>query len=178
MPGFLEGEFGEKLKWAVLRDTVEGNQTSACCVFDGAKLQWFPEPIRRGAQPNLRLLAAYLRSDEPLPSTVRYWLADLMDPEGDSEMQFKQLNRRKKGAKPTGISNNWDAAIYALRRMEEGDGANNAINESKPDKWEMAVRIAGEKFRISESSVEAAIKSYRDAKDVHDTVSRKDIYPD
>jgi hypothetical protein len=103
----------------------------------------------------LKLLSDFLKGNEPIPDEVRHWLADLFDPDADNAYKLKMLQRNP-GAKRAGLSNNWDAAKHADRLMEYGD-----------HKWETAVQGAAEKFGISASAVEIAIKSYRLAHNEH-----------
>ncbi|WP_150293096.1 hypothetical protein [Sphingobium estronivorans] len=161
----------EAWKWRAVRETVEGQQSPSSCALTDGRVIFSARPIPKGAQPNLKFLSQILRSDEPLPPVAREWLADLFDPDAESDYQIKTLARRRRGAKQVGISNNWDAARYALERMDCGDQADDPqARDDRADTWEVAIMVAAEKFRISESAVEAAVKSYREAKEIHDQI--------
>lgn len=161
----------DRRKWGLVQQTVQGDQSNASCIFDSGRIVFSAAPIGKGAKPNLKLLSQILRSDEPLPRIAREWLADLFDPDASSDHQIKRLERRRKGAPPAGDTNNWPAAQYALLRMDCGDQADDPrARNGKGDKWEVAVEVAAKRFRISESAVEAAMKSFRAAKDVHDRI--------
>jgi len=161
----------EAAKWLAVRETVEGQQSPSSCSLLEGRIVFSAKNIPKGAKPDLTLLSHILRSNEPLPPFAREWLADLFDPDAASEFQVKNLARRRRGAKPVGMSNNWDAAQYALQRMEVGDLADDPnAQDVRADKWEAAIAKAAMNFRISKSAVEAAVKSYREAKSVHDLI--------
>lgn len=120
---------------------------------------------------NLKLLSQILRSHEPLPPIAREWLADLFDPDADSEFRITALSRRSRGPGRTGHCHNWDAAQYAEQRMEMGARADNPnASDARPDKFSDAVDAAAEKYRISPSAVKTAIKARREAQRAHDAI--------
>jgi hypothetical protein len=126
------------------------------------KIVWCGVPIAKRAEPNLKLLSQIIRSEEPLPPVAREWLADLFDPAADSEFQVKTLARRARGPGRTTILNNWDAAEYAESRIESGEGADDPqAHDQRPDKYAEAVKVAAEKFGISESAVKSALRMRR-----------------
>lgn len=168
MADMLESEFA---KWRAVAATVQGDQSSSSCVMLDGRIVWSARPIPKDAKPNLKLLSEILRSDEPLPRVGREWLANLFDPDAVSDYQIKKINRRRRGGKPAGPSNNWDAAEYALMRMDCGDQADDPkASDGRGDSWEVAVELAAARFCISETAVEDAVKSYREAKAVHDQI--------
>lgn len=158
-------------KWDAVRKTVEGQQSlSSCAVVDG-RVCFSGRAIPKGAKQNLKLLSQILRSDEPLPPVAREWLADLFDRDSGSDFYIKALTGRR-GPKRVDISNNWRAGQYALLRMECGDQADDPeASDTRGDKWETAMELAAHKFGISKSAVEAAVKSYRDAREIHDGIA-------
>lgn len=164
--------FGSDItKWHAVAATVQGDQSPSSCVILHGRIVWSARPITKDAKPNLKLLSEILRSDEPLPKVAREWLADLFDPDSVSAYQVKKLSRRRRGAKPAGLSNNWDAAEYAVMRMDCGDQADDPnASDGRGDSWEVAVELAAKRFCISETAVEDAVKSYREAKAVHDQI--------
>jgi hypothetical protein len=98
-----------------------------------------------------------------LPVVACEWLASLFDPDSDSEYRVETLIRRPPGAKPAGLTHNWDAAIYALELMRSGEDRRELkARGEKWEKWERAVSLTQTKFKLSASAVERAIKSYRD----------------
>ncbi len=162
----------EARKWRAVAEAVQGDQSPSSCVIQDGRIVFSARPIPKSAKPNLKLLSEILRSNEPLPRVAREWLADLFDPDAVSDYQVKTLARRRSGAKPVGLSNNWDAAKYALLRMDCGDQADDPqASDGRGDTWEVAVESAAKKFRISETAVEDAVKSYREAKEIHDRIT-------
>jgi hypothetical protein len=163
--------FSDKTKWSLVRDTVEGRQSTASCSVTDGRICFHAAPIAKRAEPNLRLLSAILRSDEPLPPIAREWLADLFDPRADSEFRVKELVRRSRGPGRVSDCHNWDAADYAELRMELGDRADDPqARDPRPDKYVDAVNAAAQKFRIKPSAVKAAIRSQRAAQRAHDAI--------
>lgn len=159
-------------KWEFVRDTVEGRQSTASCSVKNGRIVFYAAPVGKRAEPNLRLLSQILRSDEPLPSVAREWLANLFDPDADSEFRVKELSRRARGPGRTGLCHNWDAAAYAELRMEQGERADDPqASDARPDKYVDAVDAAAEKYRIAPSAVKAAIKARRSAQKAHDAIA-------
>lgn len=158
-------------KWEFVRDTVEGRQSPASCSVQDGKIVFNAAPVGKRAEPNLKLLSQILRSDEPLPAVARKWLADLFDPDADSEFRVKELSRRARGPGRTSVCHNWDAAAYAEARMELGDRADDPqARDPRPDKYADAVNAAARKFNIQPSAVKAAIKARRSAQAAHDAI--------
>lgn len=158
-------------KWRAVAATVQGDQSPSSCVMLDGRIVFSARPITKDAKPNLKLLSDILRSDEPLPKVAREWLANLFDPDAVSDYQVKKIARRRRGAKPAGLSNNWDAAQYALMRMDCGDQADDPkASDGRGDSWEVAVELAAKRFCISETAVQDAVKSYREAKAIHDQI--------
>ena len=159
-------------KWELVRDTVEGRQSTASCSVLNGKISFHAAPVAKRADQNLKLLSEILRSDEPLPAVARKWLADLFDPAAKSEFRIKELSRRARGPGRVGDCHNWDAAAYAELRMEVGDRADDpAALDGRPDKYEQAVDAAALKFEIAPSAVKAAIKARRAAQKIHDSAT-------
>ncbi|WP_443971302.1 hypothetical protein [Sphingobium sp. CR28] len=158
-------------KWEFVRDTVEGRQSPASCSVQDGKIGFHAASVGKRAEPNLKLLSQILRSDEPLPAVAREWLADLFDPDAESEFRVKELSRRARGPGKTGVCHNWDAAAYAEARMELGDRADDPqARDPRPDKYADAVNTAARKFSIQPSAVKAAIKTRRSAQAAHDAI--------
>lgn len=150
-------------KWLAVRNTVEGRQSPLSCVLIDGKIVFSGIPVPKNAEPNLKFLSDILRSDEPLPLEAREWLANLFDPNSNSEYRVETLIRRPIGAPPAGRTNNWDAAIYALELMRWGEDRRELKARGEEwEKWERAVFLTQTKFNLSGSAVERAIKSYRD----------------
>lgn len=161
----------DETKWAFVVDTVEGRQSTASCSVAGGRICLHPAPVAKRAKPNLRLLSAILRSDEPLPPVAREWLANLFDPDADSDFEVKGLVRRSRGPGRVGHCHNWDAAAYAEARIELGDRADDPnARDPRPDKYADAVDAAAKRFGITPSAVKAAIKSRRAAQRAHDSI--------
>jgi len=161
----------DQLKWDLVRATVQGDQSPASCSILDGRIVFSAEPIAKGAKPNLILLSQILRSGEPLPAIAREWLADLFDPAAKSEYQIKTIGRRKRGAKPVGLTNNWDAAQHALELMRWGEtDADLSARGERREKWAIAVQSSADEFGITETAVEDAIKSYRDAVEANNGV--------
>jgi hypothetical protein len=154
----------EDKKWEAVAETVQGQQSPISCeVFEG-RIVFSARPVPKSAKPNLKLLSQILRSSEPFPSVARKWLADLFDPDSDSDYHVETLVRRPQGAKPAGPTHNWEAARYALdlMRWDEDRRELKARGETW-EKWKQAVSLTAAKLNITKSTVERAIKSYRDA---------------
>lgn len=158
-------------KWEFVRDVVEGRQSTASCSVKDGKIVFCATPVKKRAEPNLKLLSEIIRSNEPLPAGARQWIADLLDPDADSEFCVKRLLRRARGPGRTGNCHNWDAAEYAELRIKLGERADNPLaKDARPDKSGEAVKTAAEKFGISESAVKAALKKRRAAQASHDEI--------
>lgn len=151
-------------KWAAVAQTVQGQQSPSSCVLSGGRIVFSARPVPKSAKPNLKLLCQILRSEEPLPPVAREWLADLFDADSDSEYHVEALIRRPVGAKPAGLTHNWDAARFALELMRWGEDRRELrAGGVRWETWAQAVRLAATKFNITKSAVERAIKSYRDS---------------
>jgi hypothetical protein len=148
-------------KWDLVRDAVEGRQSTASCSVRNGRVVFDAAPVAKRAAPDLKLLSQILRSNEPLPSIAREWLADLFDPDGNSERRVKALSYRARGPARMGHCHDWDAAAYAERRMEEGARADDPQASPRPDKYDDAVEAAATKYRIAPSAVKAALKTRR-----------------
>lgn len=154
----------EGAKWQAVRETVEGLQSSRSCVLIDGQVVYSARPIPKSAKPNLKLLSEILRSNEPLPRIARAWLADLFDPDSDSDYYVETLVRRSVGAKPAGLTHNWEPAHYALELMRWGEDRRELkARGEKWETWKRAVFLTTQEFNITKSAVERAIKSYRDA---------------
>lgn len=144
--------------WDLFKKTVEGRVYPASCAWENGSPVFFGIPIKKGSEPNLTLLAEMLRSKKPIPIDIRSWLADMLDPNADSDFQFKKLSKRGRGAKSTGSAANWKAAEFVLHCMETGDTRQQAIGKALG------------KFGIQRSAIEQALKSFTDAKVAHDAI--------
>lgn len=151
-------------KWRAIRETVEGRQSPSSCVLKDGRVIWSGRRIPKSAAPNLKFLSEILRSDEPLPPIAREWLASLFDPDSVSEYRVETLIRRPVGAKPAGLTHNWDAARYALELMRWPENRRDLKARGEEwETWKRAVFLTAAKFNLTKSAVERAIKSYRDA---------------
>lgn len=151
-------------KWRAVRETVEGQQSPSSCVLIDGRIVFSARRIPKSAKPNLKFLSEILRSKEPLPPIARAWLADLFDPDSDSDYHVETLIRRPVGAKPAGLTHNWEAARYALELMRWGENRRELKARGETwETWKRAVFLTKTKFNITKSTVERAIKSYRDA---------------
>ena len=151
-------------KWAAIAKTVQGQQSATSCVLSRGRVFFSARPIPKSAKPNLKFLAEILRSKEPLPPIARAWMADLFDPDSDSEYYVESLIRRSVGAKPAGRTHNWDAAEYALDLMRWGENRGDLKARGETwETWKRSVFLTQKKFNITKSAVESAIKSYRDS---------------
>jgi len=159
----------EAQKWELVRDTVEGRQSTASCSVSNGRIVFDATPVAKRADQNLKLLSQVLRSDEQLPAIAREWLADLFDPDASSEFRVKELARRARGPGRSGLCHNWDAAAYAERRMEEGERADDPqARDARPDKYAEAVIAAADKYGIAPSAVKKALKERSSGRKVFD----------
>jgi hypothetical protein len=122
------------------------------------------EPIPKGSRPNINLLAELLRSETPIPSDIRIWLADMMDENATSDFQFKVLSKRKRGAKVNGDSANWDAAKYFEELIDKGETRKRAMGKTE------------EKCGIKKSSINNAVASRRSAQEESDAINREFLH--
>ena len=154
----------EDKKWESVAETVQGQQSPSSCVLSDGRIIFSARPVPKSAKPNLKLLSQILRSDEPLPPAARKWLADLFDPDSDSDYHVETLVRRPQGAKPAGLTHNWEPARFALDLMRWGEDRRELKARGETwEKWQQAVSHTAAKFNITKSTVERAIKSYREA---------------
>ncbi len=161
----------EALKREFVRDVVEGRQSTASCSVGNQRIMFDAAPVAKRAKPDLKLLSRILRSEEPLPVIAREWLADLFDPDANSEFRVRTLSRRARGPGRTSHCHDWDAAAYAERRIAEGARADDSTASARPDKFVDAVEAAAKKFEIAPSAVKAAIKARRLAQKAHDEIA-------
>jgi hypothetical protein len=150
--------------WDLLPDTVEGRVRPASFALVDGKPGFSAQAIPRKAPPNLRLLADVLRSENQLPSKIRKWLADLLDPDASTERQLK-LSKRKRGAKTKSISKNWDVAEFVEELLHKGATRQRAIG------------AAMDKYRLSKSSIEAALSSLKKAREIHSRIACEEAFP-
>lgn len=151
-------------KWKAVAETVQGQQSPSSCALSEGRIIFSARPVPKSAKPNLKLLSQILRSSEPLPPVAREWLADLFDPDSDSDYRVETLVRRPQGAKPIGPTHNWEAARYALDLMRSGEDRRELRARGETwEKWKQAVSLTANKFNLTKSTVERAIKSWREA---------------
>jgi len=154
----------ESKKWKAVAETVQGQQSSSSCALSDGRIVFSARPVSKSAKPNLKLLSQILRSDEPLPPVARKWLADLFDPDSDSDYHVETLVRRSQGAKPAGPTHNWEAARHAHDLMRWGEDKRELKAQGETwEKWNRAVFLTATEFNTTKSTVERAIKSYREA---------------
>ncbi len=146
--------------WDLFKNTVEGRAYPASCAWENGSPVFCAYPIKKGSEPNLLLLSEMLRSQIPIPNEIRNWLADMLDPNADSDFQFKKLSKRRRGAKVAGPTANWEAAEFVLRRMENNDTRQQAIGKALG------------KFGIQRSALEEALKSLKEAHAAHDAIEQ------
>ena len=146
--------------WDLFKITVEGRVSPASCAWENGPTVFCAYPIKKGSAPNLVLLAEMLRSEIPIPNEIRKWLADMLDPNADSDFQFKKLSKRGRGPKVVGPAVNWAAAQSVLDLIEAGLPRKKAIHDT-----------CG-KFSIGKSAIEEALSSYKEAKAIHDSIEK------
>lgn len=138
--------------WPGFFATVEGRACEFPASLDGAgRPTWEVGRPPVGAGQDLRLLAALLRGDAPLPPEVRAWLADLFDDRADSEFQVKALSRRRRGVPSAEIGKHWPAARHFRDLVASGMGRKHALGQT------------GDKFGVGRSTLEAAIAELDEA---------------
>jgi hypothetical protein len=135
--------------WKLFWITVEGRQHSQSCALKDGNLQPSEIPILKGAQPDLKLLAEFLRSDIPLPQSERNWLADLMDKDATSDFQFKKLSKRAAG-RPVGGQEKKIAMARYFNDLQHALTRKRALHKTAM------------KFRVSPATIERALKSTKD----------------
>ena len=163
----------DRAKWELVIEAVYGAEAIASCNVLGGQIVWSAESRPYSAKPNLCFLSEVLRSDEPIPPVARKWIANLFDPDGDSEYYVKELKRRDGKKKPVGISHNWDAGRYAAMLMLFGDRYNDPkARDSKGDDKTNAIRYAADRFGISDTAAATALESWLNAEKVHDELLR------
>lgn len=150
----------DKAKWDMVVDAVYAAEAPASCKIVKGRITFSAEPRPYAPGTNPSFLSEVLRSDEPVPPIARAWLANLFDPNGDSEYFVRELRRRDGKKKPVGISHNWDAGQYAAMRMLFGDRHDDEnARDSKGDDKTRAIQYAAEKFGISETAAATALKN-------------------
>lgn len=137
----------ELIFWDLFRYTVEGRPHPASAVLHEGKPIFCARPIPDGALPDLKLLAEFLRSDVPIPSEIRHWLADMVDTDAYSEFQFKRLSKRRRGRKAKDATVYMEIARYVQSLTQTGETRQRAIGKAEA------------KFMIKRSTVEAALKA-------------------
>lgn len=151
--------------WDLFRATVEGRPSQASSQINNGVPGFFPQPIPKNAKPNLVILAKMLRERAAIPQEIRYWLADMMDEEADSEFQFKKLSRRKRGRRRHGPSANMDAAKFIMQLMDKGEPRKKVLWEAekkfnlKPSELAAAVRYRKEAIEVDRKITEAELAS-------------------
>jgi hypothetical protein len=155
--------------WDLFRTTVEGRPSPASCVWENGTPIFCAIPIEKSSDPNLSLLAEMLRSEAPIPSEVRAWLADMMDPCATSDFQFKKLSKRGRGPKSIGHTANWPAAEYARVLMRQPkDPRKPEILEARKS----AIGKAADEFKLKKSSIEKALSNLIDSEAAHNAIEQ------
>ena len=168
----------EGQKWNLLLTTVLGIESPCRCQFVNGELIFSGQPICKGSPQDLSIFSEIIRSDLHLTTYFREKIADLFDPNAESDFKIEKLSRRDGKNPLDSISHDWDAAAYAEARMERGDQADDpSARDSRGDTRDMAVRAAARKYGIATGRVEAAIKSLREAILVHDEIIEQELAP-
>ena len=139
------------VEWDLFKITVEGRVSPASCAWEKGSPRFCAYPVKKGSEPKPELLSEMLRSGTPIPNEIRNWLADMIDPQGVGDFQFKKLSKRRRGAKIAGPTANWDAAEFVLQCISERETRQRAIGK------------AMKKFKIKRTATEQALKSYKEA---------------
>jgi hypothetical protein len=155
----------DAMKWNLVAEAVFGIELQASCNFTNGDVVFSRLSRPATAKQDLQLLARILRSDMPLPPVAREWLADLFDPNGQTDFWVEALSPRNKHQQRTAIAHDWDAADNAESRMERGKEPG-----SRRVKWSTATEDAATECGVSRARVERAIRRKRAAKKIHDEI--------
>ncbi|MFZ4542082.1 MAG: hypothetical protein ACOYNL_09860 [Rickettsiales bacterium] len=136
----------------IFRDTVEGRPSEFRLKIEDETLVWDSEiPITANSGTSEHLIPQLLRSDFPLTKTFRNWIADLLDPNADTNFCYKDFSRRHSGRRPKWDLWEVEAGLYVEERV-------------KNDGYESAILAAMEEFGLKRTVVKNAYAKVKKAR--------------
>ena len=132
--------------------TVEGRPSHVRLLIENnIPILDYGNPIVKNSGANPELILQVLRCDIPLPKTFRNWIADLLDPNADSNFCYKNFSRRHAGQHPKWKLWDIEAALFVEERI-------------KTDGYDSAITSAAEKFKIGRTKVKNAYSILKKAR--------------
>ena len=151
-------KFVEILFDGLLKNTVEGGPTVWSLAFTAGEFHLGGE-ISEGAEPNLQILAEFLRSRREISPKVRAWLADLCDPDAKSDNTLVMKKRRS--GRPQVTMMKHLAAVQQFRQL------------NAPHAFHAAILQVMNEYGITRSTLNKAIKLLGPALDENDRINRE-----
>jgi len=151
-------KFVEILFEGLLKDTVEGRPTVWSLSFTAGEFHLGGE-ISEGAEPNLQILAEFLRSGRKISPKVRVWLADLCDPDAKSEKTL--IMKKRRSGRPQVTMMKHLAAVQEFRKL------------NAPHAHDAAILQVMNEYGITRSTLIKAIKLLGPALDEKDRINRE-----
>ena len=145
-----------------LIETIEGRGGPMSVTLADGRLAFAENPAQPGTQPDARLLAEFLRSDEPIGAEIRAWLADMLD-EGATTQTRIHLKWRDQGRR-SDPTINWHIAEFVEHLIEV-----------EQRKQEAAVEDAKDRFGVGRTAIMAALRSRRAAFEEHRAITTADL---
>jgi hypothetical protein len=156
--GFFSGAIGEKVEVDLLKRSVEGQQSPMAYVLNKGQPAMSAKGIDLNAPVNRQLLIDFLRSDRPIGDDVRNWLADMLDPNKQTNANLALSRRRGKAR-----SNMLDYVEAVEAYMDQRDS---------DDGYDPAIAHVSEKFGIKKGTLKKAISRLEEGIKIHRETQR------
>ena len=136
----------------IFRDTVEGRPSEFRLRIEKNTLILDCEiPITAESGTSEHLILQLLRSEIPLTKIFRNWIADLLDPNADTNFCYKDFSRRHSGRRPKWDLWEVEAGLYVEERV-------------KQDGYESAIQAAMQEFNLKRTVVKNAYAKVKKAR--------------
>ena len=126
----FEGEAAGQIEARLLITTVEGNEFPVSYALKDGEPCAQAKEVALGQPVDAQLLIAFLRSERPIGSEIRNWLADMLDPAVSTKANLRLASRA--GAPEKSMLEYKSAVEAYLDRREAGDGYDAAIADVAP----------------------------------------------